>query len=120
MIGEVLTDDYQNIPRYYTALAEWICCMLPCFFLSEKSRQGTFCNCGSVHIDLDDGVACVDGRCSDPSMAVMCTTPGGNDVLSVVFYNRYFREDGALLLHEGLFVGRVYGISGMAAGIFCS
>ena len=89
-------------------------------FLSEKSRQGTFCNCGSVHIDLDDGVACVDGRCSDPSMAVMCTTPGGNDVLSVVFYNRYFREDGALLLHEGLFVGRVYGISGMAAGIFCS
>lgn len=41
MIGEVLTDDYQNIPRYYTALAEWICCMLPCFFIRE-SRQGTF------------------------------------------------------------------------------
>ena len=30
MIGEVLTDDYQNIPRYYTALAEWI------FFIREK------------------------------------------------------------------------------------
>lgn len=42
MIGEVLTDDYQNIPRYYTALAEWICCMLPCFFYPRKVGKARF------------------------------------------------------------------------------
>lgn len=39
---EILTGAYQDIPRYYTAIAEWLCCMLFCFFYRRKVKPVVF------------------------------------------------------------------------------
>ena len=39
---ELLTSAYQDIPRYDTAIAEWLCCMLFCFFYPRKMKNTVF------------------------------------------------------------------------------
>ena len=41
-MSELLTNTYQDIPRYYTAIAEWLCCMLFCFFYHRKIKNAVF------------------------------------------------------------------------------
>ena len=39
---ELLQNGYQDIPRYYTALAEWLGCMLFCFLYGRKLQKKHF------------------------------------------------------------------------------
>lgn len=39
---ELLQSGYQDIPRYYTALAEWLGCMLFCFLYGRKLQKKHF------------------------------------------------------------------------------
>ena len=38
-MAELLTGTYEDIPRYYTAIAEWISCMLFCYFYRRKIKE---------------------------------------------------------------------------------
>ena len=47
-----LINAYQDIPRYYTAMAEWLCCMLFCFFYRRKVKPVLFAGIAATALIL--------------------------------------------------------------------
>lgn len=59
---EILTGAYQDIPRYYTAIAEWLCCMLFCFFYRRKVKPALFAGIAAAALLLLTGWLMLTGE----------------------------------------------------------
>ena len=104
-MAELLTGTYEDIPRYYTAIAEWISCMLFCFFYRRKIKKSCFAGIAVGMLVLQTGWLMLTGNVS--TLFWICGCQSCRTV------------QRALLLHESVSGGRIYGFPGMAAGIFC-
>ena len=63
-MAELLTGTYEDIPRYYTAIAEWISCMLCCYFYRRKIKKSCFAGIAAGMLVLQTGWLMLTGNVS--------------------------------------------------------
>ena len=63
-MAELLTGTYEDIPRYYTAIAEWISCMLFCYFYRRKIKKSCFAGIAAGMLVLQTGWLMLTGNVS--------------------------------------------------------
>ena len=87
-------------------------------FLSEKNEKYSFCSSCRAGSYLTDGMVGHDGRSADGFMDSVHADCHWYHASVFMDDSGYFFPDGALLLHESFSYGRIYGLFGVAIGIF--
>lgn len=59
---EMIMNSYLDIPRYYTAIAEWLCCMLLCFFYRRKVKTPVFAGVAVIALVVQTGWLVLTGE----------------------------------------------------------